>query len=139
MTEVPMKSFAVIAILTLALAGSALAAGSKTFKVKLTGSAEVPKGPAKGSALGEIKITGGVLCWKYTSITGIDKPTASHVHKGASGKAGPVVLPLGSKFKASGCTAIPRKLQDAILSKPSDYYVNIHTAKYPAGAVRAQL
>jgi hypothetical protein len=134
-----MKSLALIAILTLALAGSAVAAGGKTFKVKLSGSAETPKGASKGSGTAEIKITGGVLCWKFTSIAGIDTPTASHIHQAGSGKAGPVVLPLGSKYKSSGCTAIPRKLQDAILSKSSDYYVNIHTAKYPGGAVRGQL
>jgi hypothetical protein len=32
-----------------------------------------------------------------------------------------------------------RELLKAIASDPEDYYVNVHNADYPAGAVRGQL
>jgi CHRD domain len=109
-----------------------------SLTANLTGGAEVPKGSPLGKGTSTITITGGRVCWKST-FSGIDKPTASHIHKGGVGVAGPVVVPLGPAFKPSGCTTAPAAVTKAIVAHPSLYYVNIHTAKFPAGAIRGQL
>jgi len=56
-----------------------------------------------------------------------------------AGKAGPIVVALGGHYKAKGCTSAPKKTIEAIESNPNAYYVNVHTAKYPNGAIRGQL
>ena len=37
------------------------------------------------------------------------------------------------------CVAIEPAVAQALLSSPADYYVNVHNADYPGGAVRGQL
>jgi hypothetical protein len=109
-----------------------------TLTATLTGAGEVPKGPPLGKGTSTITISGTQVCWKST-FAGIDKPTASHIHKGGAGVSGPVLVPLGAAFKPAGCTKAPLAVTNAIVAHPSLYYVNIHTAKNPAGAIRGQL
>jgi hypothetical protein len=118
-----------------------VAFGASTTKLAATmsGGVEVPKGAPAGHATASVTISGTKVCWKYTNVTGIDKPTASHIHKGKPGTAGPVVVPFGAAYKAAGCTTTTAALAKAIAANPKAYYVNIHTAKYPPGAVRGQL
>jgi hypothetical protein len=133
-----------IAVVVLVAAASvpafALGSTAKTVKLeaKLAGSTEVPKA---GGATGEayIQITGGKVCWQFSDLKAVVGATASHIHKAAAGKAGPVVVPLGAAFKKTGCTTAPGTLTSAIVKNPKAYYVNIHTTKYPAGALRGQL
>ncbi len=124
---------------TLALAGGTKM--SPVLSAKLSGKAEVPKGEEEGSGLAVLHLNAakGSVCWSYTKLHDVKGPQASHIHKGAPGKAGPVVVPLGGAYKAKGCTTASKKLVEAIESHPSAYYVNIHNAEYKAGAVRGQL
>ena len=124
-------------------AGTLAASGATHLELsaKLVGSVEVPKGAPKGH--GVVNLTLDVkkrtVCWMFSGITGIDKPTASHIHKAPVGKAGPIVVPFGGAFKSKGCTKAAKGLITAIEAHPNSYYVNVHTAKYPAGAIRGQL
>jgi CHRD domain len=119
----------------------ALGASSSTSKLTaaMVGSTEVPKGAPKGHATATVTITGAKVCWKFTNVTGIDKTTAAHIHKGKPGTAGPVVVPFGAAYKPSGCIASTAAVVKGILANPAGYYVNIHTVKFPGGAVRGQL
>ena len=117
----------------------ALAAPQKgSLHATLTGRAETPKADPDGRGTAEIKITGRRVCWEIR-VSKIGKPLAAHIHKGKPGAAGPVVVPLGGVFKAKGCTTASAAVARAILAKPRAYYVNVHNAKYPNGAVRGQL
>jgi hypothetical protein len=76
-------------------------------------------------------------------VTGIALPaTAAHIHQGVAGVIGPTVVPLPAPNGAgvsTGCTHAPRTLIAAIMQHPAGYYVNVHNAPYPDGAVRGQL
>lgn len=81
------------------------------------------------------------LCYTVTTkgIAGIKE---AHIHIGAKGVDGNDVVPLlPSKFnkKAATCVKVAPKLLADIAMNPNMYYFNVHTAKYPDGAVRGQL
>jgi len=107
---------------------------------KLLGKNEVPKGSptAHGVVNLTLNASKGTVCWTFTGVTGIT-PLVSHIHKAPTGKAGPVVVPLGAAYKPKGCTTAPKTLVGAIETHPNSYYVNIHTKRYPEGAIRGQL
>jgi hypothetical protein len=128
---------ALVAALTPTIAAGG-GAGTTELYATMKGGNEVPKGDPKASGTAEIKLTGTKVCWEF-KLKGVKGPSAAHIHKGGAGKAGPVVVPFGTKFKRTGCTTASNAIVKAILSRPGGYYVNVHTAKYPAGAVRGQL
>jgi hypothetical protein len=138
------RVFAVAAaVLGFALPAVGLAASSATKSVStsLRGSKEVGKGSPKGrgSAVVRLDAKAGKACWTI-KVKGLDKLLSSHVHKARVGKAGPVVIPLGSVFRTKGCVVgLKAKVINDILAHPARYYVNVHTKKYPNGAIRGQL
>ena len=133
--------------MTLAAIGGAAFAQPKsgaTVTATLSGVAEVPGpgDPDGGGTFTAIIVPGKKqICYEIT-VAGIDTPTAAHIHKGSPNEAGPVFVtlttpPLG---KSSSCVDVTSQQAAAILSKPADYYVNVHTAPpFAAGAIRGQL
>jgi len=125
----------------LILGGSAIAA-DKVISVKMNGKQESPKGSPTGSGTAKITLEPSrrKICFRL-AWSGIGPPTASHIHKGPRGKAGNVVVVLfgNPPAKHSGCVSAKRTLISAIAKTPGAYYVNIHTKKYPLGAIRGQL
>ena len=124
------------------LAGAAGATMSPVVSSRLAGKNETPKkGPAAASGIVVLHLDAkkGTACWDFKGVKGFDKPAAAHIHKGLAGKAGPVVVAFGAAYKAKGCTKGAAKTIAAIEEHPNAYYVNVHSAKYPAGAIRGQL
>jgi CHRD domain len=134
----------VVVVLSVALPAAAVAGGSakvSTLKASMRGSGEVGKGSPVGSGTAVIKLyrSAGKACWTL-SVKGLDKTLSAHVHKAATKKTGPVVIPLGARFAKKGCvTGLKAKTIDAIVKNPAGYYVNVHTKKYLNGAIRGQL
>lgn len=117
--------------------------GGRKLTASLTGAAEVPgPGDPDGSGSAVITVNHGQaqVCWEL-SVTGIAPATAAHVHVNPVGVPGPVVVPLSppTSGTSSGCTDVSPDLAKAILKNPEGYYVNVHNAEYPAGALRGQL
>ena len=85
---------------------------------------------------------GGVICYVLETDK-IAPATAAHIHEAAAGSNGPVVVTLSAPTNGSSAGCIDTgdaDLAAAItLVEPSNYYVNVHNADYPGGAVRAQL
>jgi len=138
---VRLRLISLFAVIAVAVPAVALASHASTFKFKanLLGKSEVPKAATKGKGSVSITITGNKVCWKFTKVTGIGKPLVSHIHKGSTKVSGPVVVPLGGKYAATGCIASTGAIVKAIEKNPKGYYVNIHTPKFPNGAIRGQL
>ena len=134
-----------VAVAALVLPALALAGGqsmSPVVSAKLKGSNEAPvKGDLNGKGLAVIHFNGakGTTCWDFKGVSGIAKPTAAHIHKGKKGASGPIVIAFGTSYKASGCVKSAKSTIEKIETNPNAYYVNIHNARYPAGALRGQL
>ena len=119
--------------------------GGTELTTVLTGAAEVP-GPGDtdgtGTAMVRLRAGEGRLCFKIT-VGNIALPaTGAHVHAGAAGVAGPIVVPLAApdaNGTAQGCVNVSRALVSQILANPAAYYVNVHTTDFPNGAIRGQL
>ncbi len=72
--------------------------------------------------------------------------TAAHIHVGSAVEARDVVVglftgaALSGTDSASGCVSgVSEELIKAIRQNPENYYVNIHSSMFPAGAIRGQL
>ncbi len=129
-----------------ALVGTASATPKSivTMKVAMTGAAEKPSaGDPDGSGTAILSFTTDKhrVCWDL-SVANISTPVAAHIHAAPAGQAGPVVIPLTPPVggHSSGCLeGVDDILIKNIIDNPSQYYVNVHTADYPAGALRGQL
>ena len=135
----------------LALAGPAIAQGDnprndgRKISATLTGGAEVPgPGDPNGAGLFEARINPGTerICYTITA-SGIDNATVAHIHSGAAGVAGGPVLTLdtpdGDDDDSEDCQDIDRDLAQNLIQNPQNYYVNVHNAAFPSGAIRGQL
>ena len=116
----------------------------RKLQTTLTGAAEVPPGDPDGSGTATVTVNPGQKRICYTiHVSGIAPPTAAHIHVGAVGTAPPnnVVVPLDTPTDGhvEACAEVTRELALAILKEPSNYYVNVHNADHPTGAVRGQL
>jgi len=113
--------------------------GSGAINVSLSGAEEVPPVKTAGTGSGSFRVAEDRTI--TGSVTTKDVPgTAAHIHQAAKGKNGPVIVPL---TKNGDTYSVPegRKLTEAQLKalKAGELYVNVHTAKYKNGEVRAQL
>ncbi|HEV2460797.1 MAG TPA: CHRD domain-containing protein [Ktedonobacterales bacterium] len=122
------------------VAGIPPAAGGGTLVATLT-----PEGTNNsGSGTARLQLNGEQqqICY-IIHVSGIALPaTAAHIHRGAAGVNGPIVVPFlppNAQGVASGCTTVAHDLLVAIAHHPADYYVNVHNKAYPEGAVRGQL
>ena len=80
-----------------------------------------------------------VLVWRLTFSRLTGKAFAAHIHSGARGKAGPVIVPLCTPCRtgARGRVTVDASVISALESGRT--YVNVHTTKNPAGEIRGQL
>jgi CHRD domain/Protein of unknown function (DUF3455) len=110
----------------------------------LEGRNEVTAGAPAGQALELIGIEGNRLTYSV-SWSGLGTPTEAHIHAGARGVDGPVVVPLfttprtADGFASGTVTVADPTVLDAMRSNPGGFYADLHTTGFPAGAVRAQL
>jgi hypothetical protein len=150
-----------IAVMTVALSAVAAvmtASGAladpktATFTIQLSGAAEVCPtapgtcgGPGTGTATIEIDRNARTLCYAITTQNVTLPLLAAHIHVAPAGEAGPVVVPLfGEPVNAAAVprtclTGLDKNLLKDILRNPENYYVNVHNAPFPNGAVRGQL
>lgn len=137
-----------VLVVLLATSSAVMAAGGRTFTTALTGEAEVTaagvpnQGDLDGTGSASITLNQGrgEVCYSIT-VDSIAQATAAHIHAAPENTTGPVVVPLDppSTGTSTGCVAVATDLIKAIRRNPENYYVNVHNAEYPAGALRGQL
>ena len=115
---------------------------ARIYHLSLTGKSETPAGAPSGTGAAVIAIHGSsTVCWRFAHLHGFTHATFAHLHTGARGKSGNIVVALstGPALSHKGCVPVKPALIKKIEHNPGGYYVNIHSTKYPSGAVRAQL
>ena len=140
--------------------GGIATAGDRTLHAALDGVQEVPDADPDG--IGRARVTvdeeAGEVCFTVR-FNGVGTPNRGHIHTGIAGMNGGIVVPF---FELIGMPADPRNddLEDGhlegcvtldpavpanaalladIAANPQNYYVNLHNARFPGGAVRGQL
>jgi hypothetical protein len=144
---------------------SPASSSSVTVTAALLPSSEVPPingTEANGSGTGTLKFdltrdaAGNITAATMdatVSVTGFPAGTAltaSHIHPGAAGANGGILVSLGlsagevtfatgsGSFTKQGIT-VPADQANSILANPAGFYLNIHTAANPGGVARGQL
>src|SRR4051794_17492602 len=118
--------------------------GGVAANATMTGEQENPTGDpvATGTASIRLRLGQGQACFTIEAKNLPSEALASHIHRGAAGAVGAIVVPLktpDANGKASGCVTASRAIVKQILASPGNYYVNVHTSGFPGGAVRGQL
>jgi CHRD domain len=121
------------------------------YTTMLTGAKEAP-GPGDPDGTGtvavKIKQNTATVCVVIKMVKNLALPaTAAHIHQAAAGVAGPIVLILapptskkpGGTGKSKFCAVVGPTLLQAMLTYPTNFYVNVHTTQFPNGAIRGQL
>ena len=147
-----MKSRRLLATVVLAMLAAAVVialpatAAPQPLATLAANLAKAPPGPGDPNGHGNamVKVYKAKVCYTL-SVRGIKPATMAHIHKGAKGQTGPIVVPTDqSSFNlprptSSGCEPIPSSLSMQIRQNPGNYYVNVHNKPYPEGAIRGQL
>jgi CHRD domain len=136
--------------LVLGVATQVVAQGGSDNKVLfavMTGAKEVRAGESAGDSNGRgsfsATLDGRTLCYGI-QVKNIANPVAAHIHTGGPEVRGAVVVPLkqpakGDPGASAACVNVSRSRADALTANPASFYVNVHTAGLPNGAVRGQL
>ena len=141
MTRLLKFSAAVFAVLAFAGCSSmpSWMPGSGAVKVSLSPAEEVPPVKASGSGSGTFRVKDDGSLSGSVTTTGV-QGTMAHIHQGAKGRNGPVIVPLTKK---GDTYTVPegRKLTEAQMKawKAGELYVNVHTNANKGGEVRGQI
>jgi hypothetical protein len=135
----------------------------QSFSASLSGNEEVPPTESNSTGTAKFQVTENndnesqVSYW--VNITGIKEVNAAHIHNGTTGENGDIVATLSSGVSAEGDDRPPKigfagnitsnelqgpledkEISDLVsLMSDGNAYVNVHTDKYPDGAIRGQI
>ena len=129
-----------------------VADGGRKFSTAMSGAEECNAtgcgvGDTDGSGTGSITVNVGQdrVCWEFTH-SNIAVPNRGHIHKAPAGSNGGIVVDFfnvdpTAAGPLTGCTTAPlgKDLLKDIIQNPSAYYLNLHNADFPPGAIRGQL
>jgi hypothetical protein len=109
-------------------------------QIVLSGSNEVPPVTTSASGTGTVTINPDHTVSANITVRGMTA-TASHIHEGAAGANGPVIVPFTKTGDNTFQASPGAKLTDSQYAsyKAGNLYVNAHSAEHPGGEIRAQL
>ena len=108
--------------------------------VSLSGANEVPTSGSSACGSGNVTVGGDCSVSAKITVSGMTA-TAAHIHQGAAGANGPVIVPFNKTADNTFEAASGAKMTEAQCAayKAGGTYVNVHSAKNPGGEIRAQL
>lgn len=115
----------------------------QTFAADLSGANEVPgPGDPDGSGTASAALGGSVVAFDLSVSDIALPPTMAHIHSGAAGASGPVVIDFDPSWDggtASGVVVADSAVISDVVADPAGFYFNVHTTDFPGGAVRGQV
>lgn len=109
------------------------------FKATLSGAQEAPATNSTRTGTATLVYDSVSKVYTLTVTHDVPNPTNGHVHKGVIGVSGPVIFPFASFTSPINYTSPKLDATQEADLKSNSYYVNIHTAAFPAGEIRGQL
>jgi hypothetical protein len=92
----------------------------------------------RGVVFADVRPAVGLAC-ADERYAGLDAPTEMHIHRGVRGRTGSIAIDIGPALAGMRCVEAPVPLLQRILNAPRRFYVDMHTAPFPGGAIRGQL
>jgi hypothetical protein len=110
-------------------------------RVKQYAGPALSRGSPNGSALAVVTTNASTnqLCWQFSQLKNVSSPTVARLFRNFAGATGTGGFPLGRRYKSSGCIHLESITLGLIGEKPNQFWINIHSTRYPFGAVRGQL
>jgi hypothetical protein len=131
---------ALAGVLGILAACASMSSSTPTQQIVLSGSNEVPAVTTSAAGTGTVTINPDQTVSASITVSGMTA-TASHIHEGAAGANGPVIVPFTKTGDNTFAAPAGAKLTDSQYAsyKAGNLYVNVHSAKNPGGEIRAQL
>jgi hypothetical protein len=106
----------------------------------LSGANEVPPNNSTATGSGSIRILGDGSVTGNITVSGM-VATAAHIHEAPPGQNGKVIVPFVKTADETFGPAAGAKLTDEQYKSylAGNLYVNVHSATFPGGEIRAQL
>ena len=142
------------------LLNTAKAQEGQSFSATLSGKDEVPPTESNSTGTAKFQVNENNSQVSYlVNITGIKKVNQAHIHNGTSGENGDIVATLSKGKTSKGDDSPPqigfagkitkddlqgplkgKEISDLVtLMTDGGAYANVHTDKYPKGAIRGQI
>lgn len=124
------------------LVGCANMAERMETRVNLSGVQEVPPVNTGAAGYGNINVNDSTRSIGGSVTTkGLVGTTAAHIHEGAAGTNGPVIIPLTRASDEVWAVPAGAVLTESQFKsyKAGNLYINVHTEKYKGGEIRGQL
>ena len=133
---------AMSAAVAVAVFGTTLSIGqtSNTQTLTLSGASEVPPVTTSATGTAAVTINPDRSVAVKVNVSGMTA-TASHIHEGAAGTNGPVIVPFTKTADNTFASSDGAKLTESQYAsyKAGNLYVNVHSAANPGGEIRAQI
>ena len=111
---------------------------------EVSAAGQAAAGDPDGYGTASVLVVGNDRICVSALVNRLDKPTAAHIHEGPAGRNGPIVVPFtppatGNPGTTTACVTVSAAVLGRLHATPTGFYINVHTAKFPDGAVRGQL
>ena len=108
------------------------------YRVTLSAASEVPASASSATGTGEITVSADGSVRGSIKVAGMSA-TAAHMHQGATGVAGPVIVPMTKEGDDAFAFAPNARLtpEQYAAWRSGNTYINVHSAAHPTGEIRS--
>jgi hypothetical protein len=132
------RSLTLLAVLAL---GACAGTGGGPMSVPMSGAQEVPAVNTSGTGTGSITVGADGAVNASIKTTGLTSAIAAHIHEGAAGANGPVIVPMKKQGDSEWVTDAGAKFTPSQFEayKAGRTYFNVHTPANKGGEIRGQI